>query len=84
MPQDPRHDPYTRFDDVCSSKRPRGSDPTHCGATITHRVRTLQVDARIRNPSYSDANVYTPRNRPRYRRCFSCAAKLFERGRVAT
>jgi len=71
-----KDEPHTWFEDRCKGKGPTYLDLTHCGAVIRHRVRTQRVDERIHNETYLKEKVYTAANRPRYSRCYECAAKV--------
>jgi hypothetical protein len=66
-------EPFDYFYDRC-----RGEDPhTHCGVEISHHYRTKPLDPRVVYTREKPApEVYTAANRPKYHRCYRCAAKM--------
>jgi hypothetical protein len=50
-----------------------------CHGAIEHWQRTRVPDPRtVASCNYTNLKVYTMANRPKYRRCWKCAALLFE------
>ncbi len=68
--------PLTLFTDRCAAVNMRN----HCGGPISHWQRTKPNDYRDTTDYGDRVKVYTVANRPRYRRCYECAAKLHAAG----